>query len=111
MTRCTSGRHQVSGRAGALNYVVIHGLDITVPLGVTERAPDETMRAVLDHLTRGGAHTHFGFDLTGLRVHTTDFGWSFGSGAPLSGTAADLALHVCGRSLPPGRITTTIEQP
>jgi uncharacterized protein (TIGR03083 family) len=88
------------GQAGALNHVVIHGLDITVPLGITERPPNETMQAVLDHLTHGGAHAYFGFDLAGLRLETTDLEWSFGSGAPLRGTAADLALHICGRTVP-----------
>src|SRR6266516_4258878 len=38
------------GQAGALNHVVIHGLDITVPLGVERRVPEGTIRAVLDDL-------------------------------------------------------------
>ena len=39
------------GYAGALNHVVIHGLDITVPLGVQRRSSGETIRVVLDDLT------------------------------------------------------------
>jgi uncharacterized protein (TIGR03083 family) len=92
------------GYAGALNHVVIHGLDITVPLGVPRRSPAETLRAVLDDLTRGGTHAHFGFDLEGLSLRATDMDWSFGSGTPITGAAEDLALLVCGRQLPPGRI-------
>jgi uncharacterized protein (TIGR03083 family) len=92
------------GYAGALNHVVIHGLDITVPLGVKRPSPDETVRVVLDDLTRGGTHAHFGFELDGLSLRATDMDWSFGSGAPISGAAADLALLVCGRKLPAGRI-------
>lgn len=92
------------GSTGALNHVVIHGLDITVPLGVKRRAPDETVRVVLDDLTHGGTHAHFGFDLDGLSLRATDMDWSFGSGMPISGTADDLALLICGRTLPPGRI-------
>ncbi len=92
------------GSTGALNHVVIHGLDITVPLGVSRRSPDETLRAVLDDLTRGGMHAHFGFDLDGLSLRATDMDWSFGSGTPISGAAEDLALLVCGRQLPAGRI-------
>ncbi len=92
------------GYEGALNHVVIHGLDITVPLGVTRRSPDDTIRSVLDDLTRGGTHAHFGFDLSGLSLRATDIEWTFGSGTPISGAAADLALLMCGRPLPPGRI-------
>lgn len=92
------------GQVGALTHVVIHGLDITVPLGVPRRSPDETLAAVLDQLTRGGAHAHFGFDLGGLSLRATDLDWSFGTGTRLTGTAEDLALLVCGRDVPPGRI-------
>ena len=38
------------GYAGALNHVVIHGLDITVPLGVPRRSPGDTIRVLLDDL-------------------------------------------------------------
>jgi hypothetical protein len=31
--------------------------------------------------------------------------WTLGSGAPLTGTAADLLLVLSGRTLPPGRLT------
>jgi uncharacterized protein (TIGR03083 family) len=92
------------GYPGALNHVVIHGLDITVPLGVPGRPSAETMRFVLDDLTRGGTHAHFGFDPGGLSLQATDMDWAFGSGKPVRGAAEDLALLICGRSLPPGRI-------
>jgi uncharacterized protein (TIGR03083 family) len=92
------------GQIGALTHVVIHGLDITVPLGVPRRSPDETLGAVLEDLTRGGTYAHFGFDLGGLSLRATDIDWSFGTGAPITGAAEDLALLVCGRNLPPGRI-------
>jgi hypothetical protein len=92
------------GIPGALNHVVIHGLDITVPLGVRRRSPDEALRVVLDGLTRGGIHAHFGFDLDGLSLRATDMDWRFGSGTEISGAAEDLALLMCGRKLPAGRI-------
>lgn len=92
------------GSIGALNHVVIHGLDITVPLGVSRRSPDDTLRAVLDDLTRGGTHAHFGFDVDGLSLRANDMAWSFGSGTPVTGAAEHLALLVCGRQLPAGRI-------
>ena len=92
------------GLIGALTHVVIHGLDITVPLGVARPASDETVLAVLDHLTLAGGHTNFGFELDRLCLQATDTNWTFGSGTPMSGTATDLALLVTGRTLPPGRI-------
>jgi uncharacterized protein (TIGR03083 family) len=92
------------GSIGALNHVVIHGLDITVPLGVDRRSPDETIRTVLDDLTRGGVHANFGFDVSGINLQATDIDWNFGSGMSIRGGAGDLALLVCGRDLPAGRI-------
>jgi uncharacterized protein (TIGR03083 family) len=92
------------GYHGALNHVVIHGLDVTVPLGVARRCPDEFIRVVLDDLTAGGGHANFGIDLHDRRLHATDLDWSYGSGQELRGAAEDLALAMCGRSVPDGRI-------
>ena len=92
------------GPMGALNHVVIHGLDITVPLDLSLRPPEETIRAVLDDLTKGGTHAHFGVALAGLSLSATDMEWTFGSGTPITGRAADLALLLCGRALPDGRV-------
>ena len=92
------------GLIGALSHVVIHGLDITVPLGVARPAPDQTVPAVLDHLTLGGGHANFGFELDHLCMQATDMNWTFGFGTPITGTTADLALLISGRNLAPGRI-------
>jgi uncharacterized protein (TIGR03083 family) len=92
------------GYHGALNHVVIHGLDVTVPLGVPRRSPDDTIRIVLDDLTRGDVHHHFGTSTEGRSLQATDLDWSYGSGLPLRGKAEDLALVLCGRTLPSGRI-------
>jgi uncharacterized protein (TIGR03083 family) len=88
------------GRAGALNHVVIHGLDITVPLGLRGCSTPATLRAVLDGLTVGGIHEHFGFDLTGVALRATDLDWGFGSGTLVTGRGGDLALMLCGRKVP-----------
>ena len=94
------------GSIGALSHVVIHGLDVTVPLGVARPVPDEAVVAVLDHLTLAGGHANFGFELDGLRLQATDMNWTFGSGTPVSGTTADLTLLITGRRLARGRIST-----
>ena len=92
------------GYHGALNHVVIHGLDITVPLGVPRRSPDDTIRIILDDLTRGDVHERFGTSIAGRSLQATDIDWAYGSGAPLRGKAGDLAVTVCGRALPAGRL-------
>ena len=93
-----------SGYHGALNHAVIHSLDITVPLSETRRASDTAIRTVVDDLTERGAHTHFGTDIHGRNLRATDIDWSYGSGPQLSGTATDLALHLCRRTVPVGRL-------
>ena len=95
------------GFHGALNHVVIHGLDVTVPLGQARLAPDEVIRVVLDDLTKGGAHQYFGIDIDDRIFEATDIDWTYGSGQALRGAAEDLALAMCGRSLPSGRLEGT----
>jgi uncharacterized protein (TIGR03083 family) len=92
------------GWHGALNHVVIHGLDVTVPLGVPRRTPDATIRVVLDDLTDGGVHEHFGTSIRGRRLQATDLDWSYGSGPALRGPAGELASALCGRAIPQGRL-------
>ena len=92
------------GYHGALNHVVIHGLDVTVPLGASRCSPDETIRVVLDDLTAGGGHAHFGIVINSRRLQASDLDWSHGSGPVLRGAAEDLALALCGRAVPAGRL-------
>src|SRR6266540_864624 len=66
---------------GALSHDVIHGLDITVGLGLDRRVPPER-----------------------VALRATDLDWSHGTGTPLRGLAQDLLLVLCGRRLPPGRL-------
>src|SRR5262249_35920103 len=60
------------GAAGALNHVVIHSLDITVPLRERRVAPDTAMRVVLEDLTVGGGHANFGTDIQGRSLRADD---------------------------------------
>jgi uncharacterized protein (TIGR03083 family) len=92
------------GYHGALNHVVIHGLDITVPLGAPRCSPGQTIRIVLDDLTTGRGHAHFGIMIDGRHLQASDLDWSHGSGQVLRGAAEDLALALCGRAVPPGRL-------
>ncbi|MGE5287050.1 MAG: maleylpyruvate isomerase family mycothiol-dependent enzyme [Micromonosporaceae bacterium] len=92
------------GFEGALTHDVIHGLDITVPLGIDRRVPEEHLRIVLDTITGPKPLKLFGADLSGIELRADDMEWSFGSGTPVSGHAQDLALVLCGRRLPAGRL-------
>ena len=91
------------GFQGALSHDVIHGLDITVPLNLDRRVPEERLRRVLDGLGPKGIR-HFGADLAGVQLRADDLDWAFGSGSPLSGAAQDLLLVLCGRRLPAGHL-------
>ena len=86
------------GAMGALNHVVIHSLDITVPLGVQRRSPDATIRVILDSMAGGGAE-NFGVDISALTLAATDLAWSAGSGPQRSGSAEDLVLFMAGRKV------------
>ncbi len=92
------------GFDGALAHDLIHGLDITVPLGIDRPVPEGRLRRVLPSSTTGQAVTFFGADLAGIEFRARDLDWTLGSGTPLTGTAADLLLAVCGRKLPAGRL-------
>ncbi len=92
------------GFEGALIHDVIHGLDITVALGLDRRVPEDRLRTVLAGVTRPKSQKFFGTDLAGIALRAEDLDWSLGSGVPMSGQAQDLALVLCGRTLPPGRL-------
>lgn len=91
------------GLAGALSHDVIHGLDITVALGIDRKVPAERMLVVLGPLSNRHLK-YFGTDLTGIQLRADDLDWSFGTGRPVTGSAQDLLLAVCGRKLPAGRL-------
>jgi uncharacterized protein (TIGR03083 family) len=91
------------GFEGALSHDVIHGLDITVPLGLDRRLPEDRLRIVLGGLNAKGVK-FFGVDLAGIELRADDLDWTFGSGEPLIGSAQDLLLVLCGRLLPAGRL-------
>jgi uncharacterized protein (TIGR03083 family) len=87
------------GVAGALSHDVIHGLDISVALGLDRRPPAARVKLVLDTM-RDKNVRYFGADLSGVRLVATDVEWQWGEGEPLRGSAQDLLLVVCGRRVP-----------
>jgi uncharacterized protein (TIGR03083 family) len=91
------------GALGALSHDVIHGLDITVGLGLGRRVPPDRIAMVLGGLAPRNI-AFFGTDLTGVALQATDLDWCHGTGTPVRGPAQDLLLVICGRRLPPGHL-------
>ncbi|MEV6138479.1 hypothetical protein AB0L63_20935 [Nocardia sp. NPDC051990] len=92
-----------AGYAGALSHDVIHGLDITVALGLDRIVPADRMRMVLGALSPKNVN-FFGVDLDGIELRADDVDFSYGSGSVLAGSAQDLLLVLCGRALPAGSL-------
>jgi len=92
------------GYEGALSHDVIHGLDVTVALGIDRQVPSERLRIVFDAMRPRHAK-YFGVDLTDVQLRATDLTWTYGTGTPLTGTAQDLLLVLSGRSLPPNHLS------
>jgi uncharacterized protein (TIGR03083 family) len=88
------------GLTGALSHDVIHGLDITWPLGLEYEIPALAATTVLDALTEPGGRSLFGFPLDGIRVTATDVDWSAGHGDELTGRSRDLVPLLAGRAVP-----------
>ncbi|UQW99334.1 maleylpyruvate isomerase family mycothiol-dependent enzyme [Streptomyces sp. RerS4] len=93
----------VGGLAAALGHDVVHGLDITVALGLDRRVPEDRLRILLDQI-RPSSLKFFGADLDAVRLCAEDLDWSYGSGSAVFGAAQDLLLLAYGRKLPDGRL-------
>jgi uncharacterized protein (TIGR03083 family) len=88
------------GLKGALTHDVVHGLDITIPLGIEHPVSDQALRVVLDHATTPLSLKHFGLDVTGIRLEADDLEWTFGDGEPVRGRARHLLMVLMDRRLP-----------
>ncbi|QEV21338.1 maleylpyruvate isomerase family mycothiol-dependent enzyme [Streptomyces alboniger] len=93
----------VGGYTSALAHDVVHGLDVTVALGLDRAVPAERLRIPLGAVDTKSLR-FFGADLTGVALHADDLDWSYGSGIPVRGAAQDLLLVAFGRKVPPGRL-------
>ena len=87
-----------TGSRAPLAEVMLHRLDITVPLGLAVDRPVEPWGPVLDFLTSPQAR--LGFVPRGrprVDLAATDLGWSSGAEPGVVGPAASLALVLAGR--------------
>ena len=87
------------GVHGPFTDVLVHRLDIAVPLGIEVDRPVEPWRESLDFLV--GKRGRRGFVAAGrpeVTLRATDLDWSHGTGPEVTGPAAALGLALCGRS-------------
>ncbi len=88
-----------SGYDPVLADVVLHDLDIRVPLGIAREIPEERLAVAFDHLTTRAAPGYaMGSRLDGLRFTATDTGWDRGTGLAVRGPAENLVLGIGGRA-------------
>jgi uncharacterized protein (TIGR03083 family) len=93
------------GQLGALSHDVIHGLDITEPLGLP-RPPTERVRTVVAGCTKRQL-AYFGVDLAGTRLQADDCDVSVGpedAVTTLRMPAADILLVITGRRVLPNAV-------
>jgi uncharacterized protein (TIGR03083 family) len=83
------------GAVGALSHDLIHGLDITEPLGLPAPPAERTALVLRGATPRSLAY--FGTDLRGTRLVATDAEVAIGDGEPVPMLVKDILLVVTGR--------------
>ncbi|MFD4656006.1 maleylpyruvate isomerase family mycothiol-dependent enzyme [Kitasatospora sp. NPDC058444] len=95
-------RPPVGGRIAALAHDAVHGLDITVALGLPARLPVVRTTALLAGVSPRTLR-FFGARLDGVRLVATDADWSYGHGPlTVAGRAEHLLAVAYGRRVPEG---------
>ncbi len=85
--------------------VLVHGQDITVPLGRHRPVPSEAAATAAARAWAMNWPFRARRRLHGLQLVATDASWTAGSGAPVHGSIADLLLLVTGRPVEMTRFT------
>ncbi len=81
-----------------LAELLVHGQDLTIPLGIDLRRPVEHWRAALGFLTGSAARRGFVHArLPAVRLVSEDVDWSHGSGPEVDGTAREIGVTLAGR--------------
>lgn len=85
------------GPAAPLDDILLHSLDVRIPLGLPTDRPAERYEPALDLLFGRGSRTLVPKGRPSLRWAATDHPWTHGTGEEVEGTMADLALAASGR--------------
>lgn len=100
--RATAGRdHRLpfSSPLDPLTDVVVHGLDIAIPLGRRRETPPARALPVMGHVWANGFYGRADRRFAGLRFVATDVDWSAGEGPrEVRGRIGDLLLVATGRA-------------
>lgn len=85
------------GPEAPLHDILLHSLDVRIPLGLPTDRPAERYAPALDLMFGKGARTLVPKGRPTLRWVATDLPWDLGTGDEVHGTMADLTLAASGR--------------
>lgn len=86
------------GPEAPLTDIIVHGLDITTPLGLSHHVPDEHLVVVLNHLAEPSPKSRAASrQLDGVRLQADDLEWTHGDGPLVTGPARAILLALAGR--------------
>jgi uncharacterized protein (TIGR03083 family) len=89
-----------SGYDPVLADVVLHDLDVRIPLGIDRAIPEDRLAVTFHHLASAPSPGFaVGGRLSGLRFEAVDTGWTSGRGAPVRGDAEAIVLAMAGRTI------------
>lgn len=87
------------GPQAPLTDVIVHGLDITTPLGLSHPIPDKHLVVALDYLADPNPKARAANrQLEGVRLQADDIDWSHGDGPLVNGPARAILLALAGRN-------------
>jgi uncharacterized protein (TIGR03083 family) len=88
-----------SGYDPVLTDLVLHDLDVRVPLGITRDISEDRLAVAFYHLATVPSPGYaVGARLRDLRFETTDTGWATGAGAVVRGPAEAVVMAMSGRT-------------
>jgi uncharacterized protein (TIGR03083 family) len=100
--RRNAGSRTTTPRSGydpVLTDLVLHDLDVRIPLGITRDIPQDRLAVAFYHLATAPSPGYpFGTRLRELRFETTDTGWTIGTGRVVRGPAQAVVMAMSGRT-------------
>jgi uncharacterized protein (TIGR03083 family) len=103
MLRRNAGSRSTPPRSGydpVLADLVLHDLDVRIPLGIPRRIPEEHLAVTFHHLATVPSPGYaVGTRLRELRFETTDTGWTTGEGPVVRGDAQSVVMAMSGRTV------------
>lgn len=95
--RTTTTNKPPAPTAAMLGEVVVHGEDLRRPLGLASTVDASAANTCLDMYTKASFPVGGKKRIGGLRLVSTDTGWSYGAGPEVRGPAMSLLLAMTGR--------------